>query len=214
VSVIEYPPLDWSINGQRLKDVGCEGKLQEVCAELITLGCDEISGPRFYLGGLQPPYAVMECIHESGEPPNREYFKQQPGLDTRYRSYAIFQDGDFRLIIKRSEFKEIFAPVESTDEAISYAMAMTSLSARYDIDPNANVDYLVDVIEETHAEETVDGYLVYLFDWSHKMGCDIHPFYAVKVLVTREGDVHEVGRQEIYRGYACFDFEALTLEEN
>lgn len=214
VSVIEYPPLDWSINGQRLKDVGCEGKLQEVCAELITLGCDEISGPRFYLGGLQPPYAVMECIHESGEPPNREYFKQLPGLDTRYRSYAIFQDGDFRLIIKRSEFKEIFAPVEATDEAISYAMAMTSLSARYDIDPNANVDYLVDVIEETHAEETVDGYLVYLFDWSHKMGCDIHSFYAVKVLVTREGDVQEVGRQEIYRGYACFDFEALTLEVN
>jgi hypothetical protein len=76
------------------------------------------------------------------------------------------------------------------------------------------VDYLVDVIQETHAEETPDGYLVYLFDWSHKMGCDIHPSYAVKVLVTREGDVHEVERQEIYKSYSCFDFEALTLDEN
>jgi len=213
-SVIEYPPLDWSINAQRLSQTECVGKLPESCTELIALGCDEISGPGFYLGGLQPPYAVMECIHENGEPLNKEYFKQLDGLDSRYRSYAIFLDGKYRLIIKRSEFKEIFAPVESTDEAISYAMAMTSLRARFDIDPNAKVDYLVDVIEETHAEETPDGYLVYLFDWSHKMGCDIHPFYVVKALVTRDGDVHEVERKEIYSSYACFDFEALTLDGN
>ncbi len=213
-TVIEYPPLDWTINGQRLKEAGCVGKLGESCSELIALGCDEINVPSFYLGGLQPPYAVMECIHENNEPPNKEYFKQLPGLDTRYRSYTIYQDGKYRLIIKKSEFKEIFAPVKSTDEAISYAMAMTSLQARFDIDAHANIDYLVDVIEETHAEETSEGYLVYLFDWSHKMGCDLHPFYAVKVLVTREGDVHEVRRQEIYNTYACFDFEALTLDEN
>jgi hypothetical protein len=110
--------------------------------------------------------------------------------------------------------QEIFAPVESTDEALSYAMAMTSLSARYDLDPNANVDYLVDLIEETHVVETPDGYLVSLFDSDRKMGCDDHSFYAVQLLVTREGDVREVERQEIYRSYACFDFGALTLDEN
>ncbi len=214
VSVIEYPPLDWAINGQRLADTGCVGELRESCPELIALGCDEIHGPRFYLGGLQPPYVVMECTHEGGEPPNREYFKQPPGLDSRYRSYVIFEGGTFSLIIKQSEFKAIFAPVESTDEALSYAMAMTSLSARYDIDPNANVDYLVEMIEESHAEETPDGYLVHLFDSDRKMGCDTHSFYAVKVLVTRDGEVHEAGCQEIYRSYACFDFGVLTLDED
>ena len=214
VNVIEYPPLDWSTNTQIFAEIGCVGQLPESCTELIALGCDEIRGPRFHLGGLQPPYAVMECIHGSDEPPDREYFRQQPGLDTRYRSYVIFQDGKYRLIINKSEFKDIFAPVESTDEALSYAMAMTSLEARFDIDPNANIDYLVDVIEETHAEETSDGYPVHLFDWDHKMGCDIHPFYAVKVLVTRDGEVHEAERQEIYRSYSCFDFGALTLDEN
>ncbi|MGB9591590.1 MAG: hypothetical protein ACPL1K_03640, partial [Candidatus Kryptoniota bacterium] len=121
--VIEYPPLDWAINGQRLKDLGCVGKWQESCPALSALGCDEINTPSFYLGGLQPPYTVMECIHETNEPPNKEYFKKLPGLDTRYRSYAIDQDGTYRLLIKKSEFKEIFAPIESTDEAISYAMA-------------------------------------------------------------------------------------------
>jgi hypothetical protein len=213
-SVINYPPLDWAINAQRVRETGCADKQQESCRELIALGCDEINGPGFFLGGLQPPYAVMECIHDSGEPPNREYFKQPSGMDVRYRSYVILQDGKYRLIIKKSEFRKIFAPIETTDEALSYAMAMTSLSARNDIDPNAKVDYLVDMIEETHAEETPEGYLVYLFDSDHKMGCDTHSFYAVKVLVTRAGDVHEVTRQEIYRGYACFDFGAMTLDEN
>jgi hypothetical protein len=214
VGVIEYPPFDRTIHTQGFEETGCAGKLHESCAELVALGCDEIVAPRFHLGGLQPAYAIMECIHENGEPPHREYFKQQSGLDARYRSYVIFQDGEYGLIIKKSEFKEIFAPVESTDEAISYAMAMTSLQARFDIDPNANVDYLVDEIQETHAEETPDGYLVYLFDWDHRMGCDTHSFHAVKILVRRDGDVHEVERQEIYTSYSCFDYGTLTLDED
>lgn len=214
VRVIEYPPLDWSINRQRIEETGCEGILEKSCPALIALGCDDINGPRFFLGGLQPPYAVMECINESGEPPNPTYFKQPAGLDTRVRSYVVFQDGKHRLMIKRSEFKEIFAPVESPEEALSYAMAMTSLQARFDIDPSDEVDFLVNVIEETHAEETPGGYLVTLFDWSHEMGCDDHPFFAVKVLVTPEGEVREVERQEIYRSYACFDFGGLTLDED
>ena len=214
VSVTEYPPLDWAINAQRLEQTGCTASLQQACPELTALGCDEIHGPRFHLGGLQPPYPVMECIHEGGEPPNRAYFRQPAGLDTRYRSYAVFQDGKYRLVIKRSEFQAIFAPIESKEEALSYAMAMTSLSARFDIDPAASVDYLVDEIEETHAEETPDGYLVYLFDADRAMGCDNHAFYSVNVLVTRDGEVREVKREEIYRSYACFDFGALTLDED
>lgn len=210
-TVVDYPPLDWSVNGQRLKDTGCAGDLREDCPELAALGCDAIETPGFFLGGLQPPLAVMECVHEVSEPPDREHFKQPPGLDTRYRSYVVIQDGTYRLIINRSEFKQIFAPVESSDEALSYAMAMTSLGARFDIDPAAKVEYLADRIEETHVEETPDGYLVTLFDWSHKMGCDTHPFYSVKVLVTPQGDVREVERQEIYTSQACFDFEGLSF---
>jgi hypothetical protein len=214
VAVIDYPPLDWAINGKRLTEMGCEGDLQESCPELVALGCDQLKSPRFFLGGLLPPYPVVECIHEGGEPPDQTYFRQVQGLDTRYRSYVVHQEGAFRLLIKQSEFKAIFAPVESSGEAISYAMAMTSLEARFDLDPNANVDYLVDRIEETHAEETAEGYLVYLFDGSHRMGCEIHPFYVVTVVVTPEGDVHEVARQKIYESYACFDFGVLSLDED
>jgi len=214
VSVTQYPPLDWKASSQRLWDEECVKELPESCTELVALGCNEMHGTRFYAGGLQPPYGVMECIHAGEEPPDREYFRQPAGMDTRFRSFAVFQDGEYRLFIKKSEFRDIFAPAESAEEALSYAMAMTSLSARFDINPNENVEYLVDVIAETHAEEIPAGYLVYLFDSDRKMGCDIHSFYAVKVLVTQNGEVNEMERQEIYRSYACFDYGMLTLDED
>lgn len=214
VSVTEYPSLDWAINPQGFEEPGCKGELPETCRELIALGCAEIRSPRFYQGGAQPPYPVMECISNAEGPPDPKYFKQPPGLDTRYRTYVIYQDGVYRLIIKKSEFKEIFAPVESAEEALGYAMAMTALQARFDIDPGDPVEFLVPVIPETHVETTPDGFLVYLFDSDREMGCDTHSFYGVKVLVKPDGEVAEVVRQEIYRGYACFDFGPLTLDED
>ena len=204
VKVIEYPPLDWSVYTHRLEETGCTGRLQESCPELYALGCDTISSPPFYVGGFQPAYPVMACLHEGTDNPNPEYFRQPAGLDRRYRAIAIFQDGAYKLI-KKEDFKDIFSPIESADEAISYAMAVTSLGARFDIDPDANVTYLVDTIEETHAEETSGGYLVYLFTSDGEMGCSMHTFYDVKVLVTREGDIQEMERREIYKSDSCFD---------
>ncbi len=212
VKIIEYPPLDWSINGQRLKDLGCAGNLSQSCPELFALGCTEITTPSFYLGGLQPPYPIVECIHANGTPADPTYFRQTAGLDSRYRSFVVLQEGEARLLIKKQQFQQLFAPVESAEEAISYAMAMTSLSARNDLDPNADLDYLVEMIQETHVEQVSDGYIVYLFDTDRQMGCGKHSFYAVTVHVKPEGEVQEITRHEIYRSYACFDFEALSLD--
>jgi len=205
-SIIEHSPPDWDLDQQGFKDVGCEGQLlTDSCAELIALGCDVIV-PSDRFGGLEPSHAVMICIHENGKPLNMEHFKQGAGLDTRYRSTVIFQEHKYRLISSETDFQAIFAPIESTDEALSYALSVTSFSARYDLGGQTNREYLVDVIEESHAEETQDGFLVQLFDGDHIMGCGNHSAYAVKVLVTRDGEVHEVERREIYKEYACYDF--------
>ncbi len=45
------------------------------------------------------------------------------------------------------------------------------------------------------------------------MGCGIHSYYSVKVLVTQGGEVREVERQEVYRANACADFGVLTLTD-
>lgn len=219
VQVTEYPPLDWSLNAQRIEATGCLGKLTEAraegysCQELLDLGCAEVQVPHFYAAALQPPYPFMECIHAQDKPADPVYFRQLNGLDPRYRSFAILQDGHYRLMIQKADFRETFAPVETPEEALSYAMALTGLGTRFDLQSLDGVEFMVNELSETHVEETPDGYLVYLFDWSHQMGCDIHPFYAVTVLVTPEGEVREIARVEIYRSNACFDFEALQLEE-
>lgn len=212
VTITEYPPLDWSANVQHLRDSGCQGQLPATCSELLALGCAEVQGPGFYLGGLQPPYPILECIHAEGEAPDPAFFRQVNGLDTRYRTFVVYQEGTYRYLIQKSDFQALFAPVESPEEALSFAMALTGFGARFDLDPGADVEYLVESIAETHVETTPEGYLVYLFDHAHAMGCDTHPFYAVQVLVTPEGQAQEVARQELYRSYACFDFEALRLE--
>lgn len=214
VVVVDYPPFNWSVNVERLTETGCSGVLGENCTELIRLGCDEIRPPHFYTGGLEPPFPVGECIHQGDNPPNKAYFRQPNGLDSRYRSFVVFLEDETRLMIKQSEFREVFAPVESAEEALSYAMAMTSLSAEYSFDPNGKVKYLVDKIEETHVEETPQGYVVFLFDSDHRMGCDTHEFFAVNVLVTPAGEVIEQSRRVIYETYACFDFDELRLDDH
>lgn len=88
ISVVDTPPLDWLINAQRLKEGGCSENLQESCPELVALGCDEINSPRFYLGGLQPAYAITECIHEDV----RELDRQEI-----YKSYACFDFESLKL---------------------------------------------------------------------------------------------------------------------
>jgi hypothetical protein len=147
----------------------------------------------------------MQCIHENGEPPNKDYFKQGMCLDRSFYSHIIFQDGKYSLIAKESEFRSVFVPIESSDEALSYALAVTPLFPSYHIEVNSHNVYLADTLEETHVDETSGGYLVHLFDSDHQCGCVLHPIYGVDVLVTRDGEIQQVKRQEVYQERICVD---------
>ena len=47
--------------------------------------------------------------------------------------YIVYQEGQFRLVSTFDEFRALYAPIESADEALSYALATTGLSARYNL---------------------------------------------------------------------------------
>ncbi len=63
-----------------------------------------------------------------------------------------------------------YVPIESEDEALSYALVMTEYRAAYDLEKtfceSIYVTYvpLVPQIEETHVERLGNGYRVYLFN--------------------------------------------------
>ena len=86
------------------------------------------------------------------------------------------------------ELAKLFAPIETPEEALSYAIATTGLSAVYDTDLPRSYRFLVDKIEDTHVAQTSTGYEVFLYD-DYLCGCGPHTVSLVKVQVTTEGKV-------------------------
>jgi hypothetical protein len=110
--------------------------------------------------------------------------------------YVVVQDGQFVLIRNEDEFRNIFAPVETADEALSYALAVTGLSAYYGLERQTGYEYFVEVVEDTHVDEMgSDGYRVHLF---REEGDGWGLTYAVEFRVTLTGYVEQVGLVPVY----------------
>ena len=103
----------------------------------------------------------------------------------------------------------MFAPIESSNEALSYALAATDLVAHYATrdDPFLHhADYFVEKLEDTHVEETAQGFVVHLFTAPIPLcGCGVHTVYAVDILVTKDGRVDQLNATEAYAVEACVD---------
>jgi hypothetical protein len=196
-------PTDW------LEQAGCTyGGYDWDCTPdglVGALGCEKISVVDL-LGGLSPADPLVECFNYTGEPPDRTKFEEEGCMMLVLTSHLLFKDNAYQLVSGADELRPLFAPVESADEALSYALAATNLYARYgqEIDPDRQ--YLVDEVEDTHVDETPEGYLVHLFSPPRPAcGCAIHTIDAVDVLVTRDGQVTETDSQSIYEFGACID---------
>jgi hypothetical protein len=127
-----------------------------------------------------------------------EYLYSYGGLWPVFVRYVVFHDDRFQSIKSEGQFREFFAPVETPDEALSYALALKNLSAYYGLELNPEYEYSVDELEDTHVKSTPDGYLVHLFSYQ-MFGCGPHYTKAVDLLVTDRGTIEEVAREPVYR---------------
>lgn len=183
----------------------CEGD-----SPLAALGCDRISKPSELLGGLEPSYPIAMCFIEpyrsadepesadARTPAEGEYFYMTGGLYPIFVRYVLFGDDQFRLIKAEEEFRGIFSPIDSPGEALSYALAVTNLSAYYDLEFNPDYDYFVNELEDTHVDGVEDGYIVRLYRYQ-VFGCGPHNTSAVDLLITNQGFVEEVAREAVYK---------------
>jgi hypothetical protein len=125
-----------------------------------------------------------------------------------YESFVLLQDGEFTLIASIFELQAAYAPIESANEALSYALVATGLSARYGLQGGESTPvtyYLVDTIQDTHVEETEDGYRVHLYSgYQPPCGCGTHTRYTVDVSVTRDGQVR-TARTPFFVFQGCLD---------
>ncbi len=113
------------------------------------------------------------------------------------RRYIAEQGEESRLIASKEEFRSLFAPVETKEEALAFAVALTSSLPRYDTSVPEGYFPVTSSVKPTYAIETEEGYLVHLFD-SELCGCGSHPYYAIEYLVTRDGNVTELFREKVF----------------
>ena len=175
---------------------------------LTALGCDEIQAPPNLIGALNPPYPIAICaiLYMPGgrseellaEIDSGQFLYYTGGLFGTYVRYVIHQNGEFVLLKTEEDFRRVFAPIESPDEALSYVVAIRNLSASYGIQYDPAYEYEVDTIEDTYVTSESDGYIVHLFH-DQAFGCGPHWISEVEMQVTWEGVVQELSRKPIFR---------------
>ena len=162
-------------------------------------GCIRISNTSEALGNLSPKLPMIECLVES-----EDYdFNSSEGIIREgcmmpvHRRYIIKQDQEFKLIRTKEEFLSMFAPVENKEEALSFAVALTSSIPKYDASAPEGYFPVASPIKSTYMEEIDGGFEVHLFDYE-LCGCGSHPYYAIDYSVTKDGNVTELSRQKVY----------------
>ena len=199
-TVRNYNPPVLKVEGISPQTAGCEANeySQIICAPespLGQLGCSELAIAGDYLGGLEPdlPLGLCLVVQPPGNTlPSGEYIYRDGCMLPRYIRYVIQQDGQLQVIHSLDELQATFAPITSENEALSYALAATGLSAYYGQMATKGWRYFVNQIEDTHVVSTDKGYLVYLYDYQ-LCGCGPHTTEYVEVLVTSNGDLEETG---------------------
>jgi len=199
--IIEAKPKpNLSVNIQPFIDAGCvkeNGHLNCSCIGLEEkYSLRTIVQPSEFLGGLSPKVPIVECTFEQENYSADEGIVHKGCLAFIFNKYIILENNSFRLINNGEEFKQFFAPVETPEEALSFAVALTNSYPSYNITIPEQWDVFVSKIEETYVQETPEGFHVHLFRHSF-CGCE-HPDFAVDYLVTRTGEVSVISTQKIF----------------
>jgi hypothetical protein len=179
-------------------------------SELAELGCDAVSLADDLLGGLDPAYPLLVCeihpvLHDDdlqgimeGLEASGDYLLRGGGLWPVFTRYVILDGNSLRLLSNPAAMQAAYAPIESPEEALSYALAVTGLKALYGLQRETGLAYAVDALEDTHVTEADDGYTVLLYR-TQVFGCGPHWTSAVEVLVQRDGSWSQARIWDVFR---------------
>ncbi len=204
-SVRHYSAPELTVNTEPFQQSDCpvDDSGQNNCppdSPIGQLGCDRISAPGDYLGGMDPSYPINMCWKRGGggqTPSSEEYVYREGCLLPQYARYVIQRDGKFEVLRSVADLQKVYAPITSENEALSYALAATGLSAYYDLVAPPGFRYFVDKLEDTHVVSSDQGFLVYLYAYKF-CGCGPHTTSYVEVLIKPDGSVQETGRTPVF----------------
>jgi len=175
-------------------------------------GCFETIPPPEYWGGLRPYLPMLVCAKKDWHDSIRQDgCKVKKGLVY----LVLIQGKEVKAITNRDEFRRLFAPIDSLEEALSYVSAVTGTYPVYDfpekyfiMGPDEGGSYTVKNPRPTNVKEKEDGFTINLFD-NQRCGCFRPALIEVSYFVSRDGAVKELGRQKVWeanrRYNVCID---------
>jgi len=170
------------------------------CPQFQGFNCASIEKVPDYYGGLRPAVGMVECVFEGpwNAPTNDGIRYVGAGWLPLYEKFIVYTGRDFRLINNRVELWEYFSPIESKEEALSFAAALTGSYPIYEI--NVPTDYIKEEVdlEPTSVESVPEGFKVRLFKYQLG-GCGPHYYVAIDYLVNRSGNLSELKRTNVWR---------------
>lgn len=168
---------------------------------LRNLGCEDIFVD-YLLGGL--PYPVASCWNYEYLVDNPVFTEEGCLLSKRNEALLMFKEGVYQFV-DNEDLKSLAAPIESTEEALSYVLATTKYYAIYNL-KTGPYRYYVNKIEETYVIETSNGYLVHLFyDQEPYCGCGKHYTNVVDIRVDKDGSTKLIKSRHFYLFNGCVD---------
>lgn len=189
--LIQHPAPDIKVDHSYFEKLGCFNNTTCLPENLRNLEhpIDYISRPIDLLGGLEPslPLAVANTNGFIAEDELPSVYVNSC-LIQQYVRYLVLVNDEIRLIDSQEKLADLYAPIESENEALSYAIAATGLSAVYDLPEKTNMKWYTDKVEETYVTESGGGYLVHLFD-TFLCGCGPHVVRSVDLIVSTDGSI-------------------------
>jgi hypothetical protein len=168
--------------------------------------CDRLEREDLW-GGLTPNYPLVSCIRDFTEHtswdavlPNECFQIEKRFHRMSCQEYVIAKDGDYQHIRSMDDLRAVFAPVDSPEEALAFAlMSNNDYSALYGQVEKFGYVYYVETIEDTHVLSSLpEGYTVNVF-YITRFGCGHFDVIAINVKVSIGGQVKEINRYPIYR---------------
>ena len=171
-----------------------------------SFGCMQVINASQELDNLTPRLPIVECLYLGEDFGPSQGILREGCMMPLLRKYIIRQGEEIKLIESAEDFRSEFAPVETKEEALAFAIALTSSLSRYDTSVPEDYFSVSSTITPTYANETEEGYIVHLFD-SQLCGCGTHPYYAIDYMVSIDGNVTEISREEVFNStrQICFD---------
>ena len=103
----------------------------------------------------------------------------------------------YHILNNQEDLKTYFAPINSAEEALSYAYISTGLLPKYEFELKTRYRTFVDTISTTYSIEKKNGYEVNLFDYQ-LCGCGPHTHLMIKYFVAENGNINKIETVKLY----------------